>query len=58
MKPTVDIASAVSFVTDVALRLRSCPRTARQLDAPEPAPDWDLLQQPKSDFEFDQRIAW
>jgi hypothetical protein len=27
-------------------------------DAPEPAPDWDLLQQPESDFEFDQRIAW
>ncbi len=27
-------------------------------EAPEPAPDWDLLQQPESDFEFDQRIAW
>jgi len=27
-------------------------------DGPEPMPDWDLLQQPKSDFEFDQRIAW
>jgi hypothetical protein len=27
-------------------------------DAPEPAPDWDILQQPESDFEFDQRIAW
>lgn len=31
-------------------------------DAPEPAPDWDLLQQPESDFEplsnWDQRIAW
>jgi hypothetical protein len=27
-------------------------------DAPEPAPDWDPLQQPESDFEFDQRIAW
>jgi len=27
-------------------------------DAPEPALDRDLLQQPESDFEFDQRIAW
>jgi hypothetical protein len=27
-------------------------------DAPEPVPDWDLLKQPESDFEFDQRIVW
>jgi len=27
-------------------------------DTPESAPDWDLLQQPELDFEFDQRIAW
>jgi hypothetical protein len=25
-------------------------------DAPEP--DWDYLQQPEPDFEFDQRVAW
>ncbi|WPL22773.1 transposase [Thiorhodovibrio frisius] len=27
-------------------------------EAPEPMPDWDLLQQPEPDFEFDQRVAW
>ena len=27
-------------------------------DAPEPAADWDLLQQPEPDFEFDQRVSW
>ena len=27
-------------------------------EAPEPMPDWDLLQQPEFDFEFDQRVAW
>jgi len=25
-------------------------------DAPEP--DWDYLQQPEPDFEFDQRAVW
>jgi hypothetical protein len=27
-------------------------------EAPEPMPDWDLLEQPESDFEFDQRVSW
>jgi hypothetical protein len=27
-------------------------------EAPEPMPDWDLLQQPEPDLEFDQRVAW
>jgi hypothetical protein len=27
-------------------------------DTPESAPDWDLLKQPESDFEFDQRVSW
>jgi hypothetical protein len=27
-------------------------------DAPEPMPDWELLQQPAPDFAFDQRMAW
>jgi len=27
-------------------------------DAPEPVPDWDLLKQPESDVEFDQRMTW
>ena len=27
-------------------------------DAPEPMPDWDLLQQPEPDCELDQRVAW
>ena len=27
-------------------------------DAPEPMPDWDLLQQPEPDVEFDQRVSW
>jgi hypothetical protein len=27
-------------------------------DMPESEPDWNLLQQPEFDFEFDQRIAW
>jgi hypothetical protein len=27
-------------------------------DMPESEPDWNRLQQPEFDFEFDQRIAW
>jgi hypothetical protein len=27
-------------------------------DAPQPVPDWDLLGQPESDFEFHQRVSW
>ena len=27
-------------------------------DTPESLPDWDLPQQPESDFEFDQRVSW
>jgi hypothetical protein len=26
-------------------------------DPPEAMPDWDLLGQPESDFQFDQRVA-
>jgi len=28
------------------------------LDVSEPMPDWDLLNQPEPDFEFDQRVSW
>ena len=27
-------------------------------DAPEPAPDWNLVAQPKPEHDFDQRLAW
>jgi hypothetical protein len=27
-------------------------------DAPEQAPDWDLIAQPDPGFEFDQRVSW
>ncbi len=27
-------------------------------DSPEPMPDWDLVAQPDSGYEFDQRLSW
>jgi hypothetical protein len=56
MRTTADIGRVCFETTEVPDHPR--PRPSAWDDAPEPMPDWDLLQQPESDFEFDQRIAW
>ena len=71
--PTVDAKTSAALITDAAPVERILVHIGEPTepppiapargppaweDAPEPTPDWDLLDQPEPDFEFDQRVSW
>jgi hypothetical protein len=55
MKPKADIARVGVFVKDATDRYR--PALPAWHNASAPMQDWNLLDQPEPDVEFDQRVA-